>query len=128
MTKDMTADEIIAFTEFLTAYRECALWASTDDEGQPLDDEFDVLDFAPEAIIQTETDARDFYDANRDDIDAHMTAAQAGHDFWLTRNHHGAGFWGRGLPADVSKRLTRNSHAYGSCDLYVGDDGLVYVQ
>lgn len=22
-----------------------------------------------------------------------MTPAQAGHDFWLTRNGHGAGFW-----------------------------------
>jgi hypothetical protein len=48
----------------------------------------------------------------------------AGHDFWLTRNHHGAGFWDRELldpdidPA-VLTRLTKASHACGEVDAEV---------
>ena len=51
---------------------------------------------------------------------------QDGHDFWLTRNGHGAGFWDRGL-GDVGDRLTDIAHGFGECDLYAGDDGRVYV-
>ena len=46
-----------------------------------------------------------------------------GHDFALTRNHHGAGFWDRGL-GDLGERLTEAAQSYGSCDLiaYLDDD------
>lgn len=50
----------------------------------------------------------------------------AGHDFWLTRNGHGAGFWDRGLGV-LGKRLTDASKAFGTVDLYLGDDEKVYV-
>lgn len=50
--------------------------------------------------------------------------SQAGHDFWLTRNRHGAGFWDRGL-GDVGKALTEAAHAFGATDLYITDDGQV---
>lgn len=39
----------------------------------------------------------------------------AGHDFWLTRVGHGAGFWDRGL-GDLGERLTDASKAYGMPD------------
>ena len=39
-------------------------------------------------------------------------AACAGHDFALTRNDRGAGFWARGL-GDLGDRLTKAAHAYG---------------
>src|SRR5215213_9921810 len=52
--------------------------------------------------------------------------SQAGHDFWLTRNRHGAGFWDRGL-GDLSNRLSDASKVYGEVDLYVGDDGQIYA-
>lgn len=50
---------------------------------------------------------------------------RAGHDFWLTRNGHGAGFWDRGLGA-LGERLTQAAEVYSSVDLYVSDDGLIY--
>ena len=59
-------------------------------------------------------------EAYRDRYDA----SSAGHDFWLTRNHHGAGFWDRGL-GEVGRKLTEAAHVYGDYDLYVGDDGKV---
>ena len=52
------------------------------------------------------------------------TAEQAGRDFWLTRNGHGAGFWDRGLGV-IGDRLTKAAHAYGEVALYVNDDNLI---
>lgn len=51
---------------------------------------------------------------------------RAGHDFWLTRCGHGAGFWDRGL-GDIGCKLTEAASVYGSVDLYIGDDGLIYA-
>jgi hypothetical protein len=50
-----------------------------------------------------------------------------GHDFTLTANHHGAGFWDRGERTGAAERLTEASHPYGSIGLERGDDGNVYV-
>lgn len=50
----------------------------------------------------------------------------AGHDFWFTRNGHGVGFWDRGL-GSLGEALTKISKKYGESDLYLGDDGKIYV-
>ena len=62
-------------------------------------------------------------------------AAQAGHDFWLTRNGHGSGFWDRkeldGLStinATLGARLTKIAKEFRSLSLVKGDDGLVYLE
>ena len=55
-----------------------------------------------------------------------LTFDLAGHDFLLTRNGHGAGFWDRGL-GDIGDKLTDMAHNYGTVGLYLGDDGQVYV-
>ena len=49
------------------------------------------------------------------DAEAYIAARTVGdfaHDFALTRNRHGAGFWDRGL-GDIGARLTEAAHAYG---------------
>jgi len=46
---------------------------------------------------------------------AGVSAEQAGHDFILTANRHGAGFWDRGL-GDAGGKLTEAAHAYGDID------------
>ena len=50
---------------------------------------------------------------------------QMGHDFWLTRNRHGAGFWDRGL-GDLGDKLSEIARHAGQIDVYQGDDGLIY--
>jgi hypothetical protein len=77
-------------------------------------------------IANAEKDCADFQAANAEDL-TEIDSAQAGHDFWLTRNRHGAGFWDRGYGA-VGDRLTAAAHAYGSVDLYAGDDNLIYSE
>lgn len=50
-----------------------------------------------------------------------------GHDFWLTRNGHGSGFWDRDLPHGAGRVLTDAAHRFGECDLYRGDNGQLFL-
>jgi hypothetical protein len=112
---------------FLTAYVEAALWSSTvGEEGTPMDADYSASDIAPETLERMRADCEDFQTANEALLDQAGDDEQNGHDFWLTRNHHGAGFWDRGYPEAVGRALTDAAHAYGECDLYVGDDGMIY--
>ena len=52
----------------------------------------------------------------------------AGHDFLLTRNGHGAGFWD-GDWSDVNgaaDKLTMAAQSFECFGLYLGDDGMIY--
>lgn len=111
---------------FLRAYLDCALWSSTDDDCNPLDARYSIDDFAPEAIELAKRDCELFESQNEWDYDhsRYLDDELAGHDFWLTRNHHGAGFWDRDL--ENGAQLTEASHKFGETDLYVGDDGKLY--
>jgi hypothetical protein len=106
---------------FTNAYIEAALWSSTDDNGEPLDQ--GNYELSDEARRIMEADAASFYNAYHELWD---DDSQAGHDFWLTRNRHGAGFWDGDYPEPQGKQLTNASHKYGEVDLYVGDDGEIY--
>lgn len=110
--------------EMFRGYVDCALWSSTDD-GTPLDATHGPDDIAIEALDSMRRDVEDFAHANAHDL-RDIDPEQAGHDFWLTRNRHGAGFWDRGL-GEIGQRLTDASRPWGSSDLYVGDDGFIHV-
>lgn len=125
----------VALDAFTRAYTVAALWSSTNDEGQPLDDAgFSLEDFAPETLERVIADCSSFQQENAGLLaravyrnGSYSDAEMAGHDFWLTRNHHGAGFWDRNeLPEEVGKRLTEVSEEFGEAYLYVGDDGKLY--
>lgn len=111
--------------EFAAAYVTAALWASTDDDGDPLDSNYTAGDIHPETMRKIVADCRAFRAANAADIEA-VGVGQAGHDYFLTRNHHGAGFWDRGN-GEAGERLTKASHAAGEVNFYVGDDGRIYI-
>lgn len=108
----------------LTAYVECALWSSTDDDCEPLDANYTLDDISPDTLAVMRSDCEDFLTTNAELL-GDMDPEQIGHDFWLTRNGHGAGFWDRGL-GERGDKLTTMCKPYGSFDLYVGDDGLIY--
>jgi hypothetical protein len=123
---------------FTVAYIEAALWSSNDDSdpetgGEPLDKNYDFTDLAPEALEKIVADCVSFQSDNQELIDAadyqvrdYSKDEMAGHDFWLTRNGHGAGFWDRGL-GEIGQKLTAAAHTFGECNLYVGDDGKLYL-
>ena len=123
--KYITAKKVSAQSDsFFQAYVTCALWSSSGDDGEPLDANYN--DIAPEALSKMKADCDRFQSENADDL-SNLDLSQAGHDFWLTRNHHGAGFWDRGHDKQLGERLTAASHKFGESDLYVGDDGKVYI-
>jgi hypothetical protein len=106
--------------KFLTAYIGCALWSSNTDEDESLMSHT----VSKEAQTQMEADCKAFLEKNEALIGDRV--GDAGHDFWLTRNGHGAGFWDGDWP-EHGEELTEASKAFKECDLYVGDDDLVYL-
>ena len=124
--------------EFTRAYLECCLWAETDESdergGQPLDDNYTLDDFAPEALERAIADCRRFQEENVADLalynhPQYTVAELGGHDLWLTRNGHGCGFWDRDdcLPEAAGERLSDAARTCGECYATVGDDGLIYL-
>lgn len=125
-------DSLCAFTD---AYIVAAMWSSIDDGGTPLDSAHDTDDLAPETLARMRADCRSFYDANVSHIfcdgapnanDGSGVATMAGHDFWLTRNGHGAGFWDGDWPEPAATILDEASKNFGEFNLYVGGDDMVY--
>lgn len=47
---------------------------------------------------------------------------QLGHNFLLSRNHHGAGFFD-----DNNNLLQELSNKFAECNAYVGDDNKIYI-
>ncbi len=113
---------------FLAGYISCALWSSMDDDDVPLDTNYGREDLSPATLKGMEEDCAAFQKANLVDLGTAYLGAyapeRAGHDFWLTRNRHGSGFWDRNL-GDLGDRLTDAAHAYSEYTLNVGDDGKV---
>lgn len=125
---DTTTTHDWKLKKLVTAYTECALWSSTDEDGEPLDTGEPEL--APETQATFTRDMLNFWDYCDETLgdswhDA-LSLEQIGHDFWLTRNGHGAGFWDRGL-GELGRKLSDAAKTFGTCHLYVGDDGLIYA-
>jgi hypothetical protein len=98
-------------------------------------------DFADKTINQIITDCAEFQrlvNEEKDSFDrslldlaydycvSNYDEPYAGHDFWMTRNLHGVGFWDRGL-GSVGNKLTRIAQTFKECHVYKGDDGKVYI-
>ena len=125
--------------EFFDAYVTTALWSSNDESdesgGEPFDANYNEADIAPEALAKMRRDCDKFYTANYDALNCEGVKfgpdfgqdGRAGHDFWLTRNGHGAGFWDGDWPEPFATQLTDAAHGFGECDLYLGDDGKIHI-
>jgi hypothetical protein len=112
-------------TIFLGAYIAAALWSSSDD--MLMDETYNAGDLSGELMAQMIDDCAAFL-ARRGDLLRDEDLVYAGHDFWLTRNGHGAGFWSRPevYGEEEAQALTAIAESFGPVDLYVGDDGRIY--
>lgn len=112
---------------FTIAYIECALWASLDESGEPLDSH-DIGDIDADSLEKIKADCARFQEVASQLLARAGDDSQNGHDFFLTRNGHGAGFWDRGYGA-IGDALTKLSREFGEQDLYLDEDGsrAVYV-
>ncbi len=124
--------EIIALNKkfiegFTAGYIEALLWCSV----VIIDGEWvnaDSLDLSTAAADTCRADCLAFCNANARLLDmatnnySEYDASQAGHDFALTRNGHGSGYWDRDtLPKKVKEGLTAAAQACGGTHLYEND-------
>ena len=94
-------------------------------EEPPLDENYSWTDIAPETLQRMIDDCAKFQAEN--DLTGYPLK-NAGHDFWLTRNGHGCGFWENDFGTEEQcDKLTKASKAFGEFNLYPGDDGKLYV-
>lgn len=119
-----------ALNTFERSYVETMLWSSndesTDNGGEPLDKNYSATDLSPEAVEKVKEDCASFIEKAGDLLDG-LDEEKVAHDFWLTRNHHGAGFWDGDYEKDIGDKLTKLSHSFGDADAVVGDDGKIHL-
>lgn len=123
------ASESAGADDFLRGYIEALYFTDTGDLDQPEAD----AELSDDARALCVADCLEFQRrealplahayAHHDGYDA----AQAGRDFWFTRNRHGVGFWDRGLGA-VGDTLTAACRAWPSLSAYAGDDGSIEIE
>ncbi len=148
---DACVARLSTIDEFTRGYLECALWTSDPTPGSgewQARFGWSIDDIDPASIARAIEVCADFQQANRADLDEvsdtyHADDYSHGHDFWLTRNRHGAGFWDRGYDLNgLGDKLTVAAQAYGeaychgpettdqgSCteDQWDAWDGVIYI-
>jgi hypothetical protein len=131
------------FDRFFAAYVRAALWSTSGEhaaivQGRPEDTSLDSLGCAIDSLAPAtrETmlaDCAKFWQSQSAlvlsyNYDTRADIEQAGHDFWITRNRHGAGSWDSPeiWGEENAEALTNAAHEFPEVDLYIGDDGLIY--
>lgn len=128
------------------AYLECAVWTDETYLEDMARDMIEVGDADGPAYLDAlerahytanfEREAREDVEtflamgATPDDVMCWLKAGgwspeHAGHDLWLTRNRHGAGFWDRGRGI-LGEQLTIWANDLGSASWDVDSDGAMY--
>lgn len=118
----------VGLGEFTEAYLAAAEWLLDEDI-----DREQVKGWSKEALDRAEKDCAAFQEKMRNQLELWselgMDDGDAGHDFWLTRNRHGVGFWDRFTdePGEkLGEELTECAHSFGEIDAYLGDDEYLY--
>lgn len=112
---------------FVLGYIECALWCTDPKPGQGTwrqHGPFTIEKLPHETRHALIKSARTFEAVHRDLLNRAnalgVSDEKLGHDFWLTRNHEGSGFWDEAeLMDEIGKALSEAAYAYGECALYV---------
>ena len=123
-------NKALIVSESLPQYFETMLWSSTDmDSGEPLDKEYDVKDISKALKDSSKKDLLSFAEYCEKECSKELEEyleeegySSFGHDMWLSRNGHGAGFFGRG---NGYKALQKASKTFGSVDPMVNKGKIV---
>lgn len=114
--------------DFVNGYEVALLWSETINEGpnenEPFDKFYDQSDFSVETKAEILTDCTKFVEENHELLDSIGDYSQHGHDFALTRNGHGTGFWDHDY-GDAGDMLTKECKKFGEIYLYIDADNKV---
>lgn len=122
---DEAGVEDVQFMAAFFAYMQAAIWTEDDGEHVP-------GDFSARAQLRMKHELAEFITQNIDDVRQFLETTnlgweQIGHDFWLTRNGHGSGFWDRGFAGETIDNLVVSSKAFGESSIYVNEQGEMEV-
>jgi hypothetical protein len=123
---------------FTKSYIVAALWSETisrddDDEhfDEPFENRYSGHDIHPDSLKKIVEDCNKFRELAGDMLCSDNCLREsgewnyldlAGHDFWLTRNGHGTGFWDCGRWDDsVKDKLSDIANKFSECYLYIYD-------
>lgn len=132
LTINGQADSLPGLDDMLAGYVAAALFAEIDDDGIALDDRYGPADVRPAALAKMRADCLafmrqagnllvlDYWQATHTE----SLLEYVGHHFWLTRNHHGTGFWDGDWKEPAATRLTELSHTFGEQHLIADGDQL----
>lgn len=116
-------------------------WDERAREGQQkeIPGDFGFADMAPRTVAEAIADCAAFQAEAAELLalaaDNGYDDTNAGHDLWLTRNGHGAGFWDRDALSEcvpetdetLGDLLSDVARKMGNLDVYLGDDDLIYT-
>jgi hypothetical protein len=129
----------IDLEEVFKHYLIAAVWSSTLEDGNPMDNTHSFNDFNPVVLENLKEEVVKFCNQHAELLTQFAAAlpqkrewtesAQIGHDLWLTQNGHGAGFWDRGCgeAGENLSRLVGHGTEFSPTNLYIGDDGKIYA-
>ena len=121
--------------EVLRGYLTAAAWADGYDpdtgahaDADPYALAVDILDaFTAETLAAASELIADLCDRHGSILAGYQPDA-VGHDLWLTRQHHGAGYWDGDYREDHGETLTAYAQALGEATCYVPADGLAWIE
>lgn len=123
--------------EFVSAYYTSMLWSTNDEStpegGEPLDANYEVEDIHDKSFTPHTREILAWWKKHLWDTEVipqgHLSMdEQGGHDLWLTRNGHGAGFWDGDWPEPHATRFTNAAKALGERWVLVGDDDKLHIE
>lgn len=122
-----TAREFNELDSFTQGYIAALFWTEEERLAEEGCENAGPGDMLPDFLKKCVADCARFQTENADDLEAATERGRdaecCGHDFWLTRNGHGVGFWDRPeLEAgDLGESLSEAARRFGTVD--VGTDG-----
>lgn len=133
MANKMNHSELLdSLDDFTLGYIEAMLWTGRhyfDEhcEGDHNLEDYYASDISEDGLRSIVADCKDFQASNVELLTLAGNDAQNGHDFLLTRNGHGCGFWDRGY-GTVGDALSDASKTYGTqeADLF-GDSETIEI-
>ena len=107
------------------------------EECEPLDDHFEYSDFTEEALRKAETEVSAWFkylcfDTGTPSLyDLALEYTDDGHiahDFWMTRNEHGVGYWDGDYGDALGDRLTKACDSHGRQHVWINEDGTLELE
>jgi hypothetical protein len=113
--------------QILEHYLICALWTDEEhlrEENENVD--LNIYNISTVSKIKCIEDIKKFLKLAGNAV-KNISPEMLGHDIWLTRNGHGAGFWDRGYNENISKKLCESAKELKGSDIYLGNNGIIYL-